>query len=290
MKKATIILPTSGDRFALLKVVIGFVQQQTFSDWELFIIGDGVTGDSVHLTKELSDRDDRITFVEHEKHPRRGEEYRDAVLRERATGDFVTYLCDRDIYLPHYLASVADALNDCDFVQTLGLRVFEDSRVSVHSDLNLGDPKQREAFVNNGHHPDRSLPLSGGAHRMDVYRKMDQGWATTPEGVYTDHHMWVKMLSNASLSATCIQRPGYLYFKREDFPGPPVAERAADLRRWAELFQLGNIDVDLESIQWLHTEKVRLENEVDKLRTSLAKYRGHPLARFERKVRMFFKR
>lgn len=79
-----------------------------------------------------------------------------------------------------------------------------------------------------------SVPFSGAAHTLDAYKRLPEGWATTPDDEFTDAHMWRKFFRQPWVrTATCF-RPTFLYFWRGGFPGPPVEERATELLHWED--------------------------------------------------------
>ncbi|MEO0731486.1 MAG: glycosyltransferase family A protein, partial [Bacteroidota bacterium] len=193
---ATILLPTTGDRGPLLPYSIGSIQRQTVTDFELFVIGDGVTEATRQVIQQLMAKDDRIRFFDHPKHPRRGEVYRHAALAE-ARGQFVAYLCDRDLWLPEHLAVLGDHLQDHDFVATGAYDVNPDYEMHYgvanvpFGPLNLELPAHRRGVHR----------LSAVGHSLVAYQALPEGWRTTPEAEYTDRHMWRQFLAQPGLRA-----------------------------------------------------------------------------------------
>jgi len=221
----TIVLPTTKDRAPVLEPVLRHVQLQTLSDWELFIIGDGVSAETRDVVERWCREDSRIRFFDHPKHPRRGEPYRNEALAQ-ARGRNVAYLCDRDLWLYDHLETLALALEGADFVHARPLSIGPEGRLDYLLDVDLagyrrGDPSQRQLPV-----------MSSVAHSLASYRRLPFGWRTTPEGIYTDCYMWQQFLDEDWCRAQRSSWPTLLYFNRGSHPGWPSAQRGEELQRW----------------------------------------------------------
>lgn len=239
MSRFAIILPTTGDRGALLRLSVGSVQQQSETDWALYIVGDGVHDDTREVARDIAAADPRVHFVDHPKHPSRGEEYRHALL-SGLDAEIVCYLCDRDLMLPNHLALMARMLEGSDFAHTL---VVKPSPAGVFVDkgtLDVRNPGHRLAVV-EGH---ASLPLSLVGHRLDAYRRLPYGWRTTPERYATDWYMWQQFLAQADIRATACLVPSIVYLRRGRHPGLSTRQRLVELERYAARFcrPAGEID------------------------------------------------
>jgi glycosyltransferase involved in cell wall biosynthesis len=103
----TIIIPTY-NWSSVLPYSIGSALQQTFSDFELLVIGDGCTDDSESVVKAIGD--ERVRWINlpvntgHQSGPN------NEGLRQ-ACGEFIAYLGHDDLWLPHHLSSMVAALN-----------------------------------------------------------------------------------------------------------------------------------------------------------------------------------
>jgi len=221
----SIVLPTSIDRGVILPHSIGSVQRQTIQNFEILVIGDGVNEFTRSVILELAEEDKRIRLFDFPKHPRRGEEYRDQVLKNEARGKYVAYLCDRDLFLPHHLETMAIYLSQYDFASTLNYMMLEDKEGMVYGRKNL-DSWDAPSWL-----------LSCDGHTLDYYKKLPYGWRTTPQGVYTDRYMWDQFLRQKDCKAYCGMEPTVLWFKRGDHPGMSSEERKRELIRWEEIMK-----------------------------------------------------
>lgn len=225
----TIILPTTGNRGALLPYSVGSIQNQTNQNFELFIIGDGVTEEAKKIIYNLKGEDPRITFFDHPKHERRGEVYRHQALKQ-AKGKYVAYICDRDLWLPKHLETMKRFLSDYNFVSTTFINVREDQSVNIGQYIGYyGAASEHKGAGNRV-----GISLSNACHTLDLYNRLPYGWRTTPKGKFTDIYMWAQFHSSALCNAYSHPCPTVLYFKRGHFPGISVSERQKELAVWSE--------------------------------------------------------
>jgi glycosyltransferase involved in cell wall biosynthesis len=236
---ATVIVPTTGDRGPLLAHSIGSVLQQTVRDLEVFVIGDGITGETRDHVTALTARDHRVKLFEFDKHESRGEPNRHRVLTDHARGRIVAYLCDRDLWLPDHVEQLGRALASADFAHTLRFRVGEDDQIELTHVADLRTPA--------GRRPDRLgpglVPLSFAGHTLEAYRRLPWGWRTTPPGRSTDRHMWEQFLAEPWVRVAASPVPTVLTFRRGSHPGWSTPRRLEILEAWtARLARPGGPD------------------------------------------------
>jgi glycosyltransferase involved in cell wall biosynthesis len=229
----TIILPTTADRGPVLRLAVRSVQLQSVADWELFIMGDGVSPETREVIHELSASDSRIRFFDHPKHERRGEIHRHQALRE-ARGANVAYLCDRDLWFSDHLESAQQLLAAADFCHTVALDVPPEGFPLLGVRCRLQFPKDRNTILRLGGGP---IPLSTTAHRLEAYWRLPRGWHTTPAGQATDQYMLLQWLAERWCRAASGRHPTVLWLHRGSHPGWPTAKRHAELLHWAELME-----------------------------------------------------
>ena len=229
MPEATIILPTTGDRGATLALAVASVLNQTIEDFELFIIGDGANPETCQVAREFESRDPRVKFFEFPKGNRRSEHRRDEVLAQ-ASGRIVCYQIDRDLWFPDHLAEMSRLLQDADFAHTLTVRTAPEGKFDLFfkTDLSLSPCRQRFARERIG------LPLAMGAHTLEAYRRLPEGWATTPPGWFTDSYFWAKFAGHPEMRANSSARLTIINCPRNLHPGWPTPRRLADLLIWVE--------------------------------------------------------
>ena len=236
---ATVLVPTYNHGPTLLRSVASALDQ-TVSDIEIFIVGDGAVPSGKEAAQELCERDSRVRFFDNPKGQRHGEAYRHKALTE-ARGKIVCYLCDDDLWLPDHVESMLEALADQDFAGALPVRIDPgDVLGGPASDLAL--PEMRKLILSG----QNKVPLSCGAHTLELYRKMDIGWSAAPEGTHTDLYMWQKVLSVPGVRARSTHRPTALHFPTSFYGHWKSQEKVRVLDRWLNYVR----DPDWR-IQWL---------------------------------------
>ncbi|MEO1063539.1 MAG: glycosyltransferase family A protein [Actinomycetota bacterium] len=254
--RASIVVPTTGDRGPLLPHSVGSALAQTVDDVEVLVIGDGIDEATRDVVRELGRADERVRCFEFAKDARRGELNRHAVLTEHARGRIVTYLCDRDLYLPGHVEELERVLADADFGHTLRFRVAEDGTATFPRYPDLLHPDERARL-------DRSpylAPLTFVGHTMAAYRALPHGWRTTPAGTATDRYMWEQFLA-AGARVGVSHRPTALTFKRGDHPGWSTQQRLVELEDWSARLRSPTVEREVVEQVIAGLERRRLELE-----------------------------
>ena len=99
------IIPTI-NRSLLLKDAIESIIFQTLKSWELIIVDDGSIDNTEQLVRLYSKKDSRINYF---KNPRRGGAAARNYGISKAKGEYIAFLDDDDISLPHRFESQLDA-------------------------------------------------------------------------------------------------------------------------------------------------------------------------------------
>lgn len=221
--QATIIIPTFNHGMTL-KYPLECLKQQTIRDFEAFIIGDGVPESIKPGLRELVSEDARFHFLDFPKHSRRGEPYRHEVLLG-AKGNIVCYLCDRDLWLPDHIEQMVNLLSAADFAHSLPLHVLPDRKLRAFPvDVSFLGYRQLMSSLK-----DNRIPFSCFAHTLKAYHSLKEGWATTPDGFWTDLYFFRKFFADESLQGMSGLLPTAI-----TFPSPPrkewmISERLAEL-------------------------------------------------------------
>ena len=234
--QATVLVPTTGDRAALLRQSVGSILAQTVPDLEVFIMGDGVAEGTRAAIGEMVRGDPRIRFFDHPKHAHRGEPYRHAALAE-ASGEIVCYLTDRDLMLRNHVEVMSRLLREADFGHTLRFGIAPEGGFTFVHTLDVNDPEDRQIA---GVTTLPLIPLSFAGHTLGMYRALPHGWRVTPEGEPTDRFMWKQFLLEPGCRTATSTEPTILYFKRGDHPGWPVEQRLSELATWSSRIDAGN--------------------------------------------------
>lgn len=230
MAKATILIPTF-NHGVLLEFAVRCAQQQTVTDVEIFIVGDGVPTVTRELVTRLAAQDQRLTFFDHPKGPRHGEIYRHQALQQ-ATGEIVSYMCDDDLYFPDHVEQLLKLLEHHDFAHSLPVEMLPDGIVSSWS-VNLDLPPDRHLLLSG----ENRIPLGCAGHQLDFYRRLPYGWRTTPLNTHTDLYMWQQMLGVPGVRCVSGMLPTNLHFPESRRGDLNNAQRLTELKRWFPLTQ-----------------------------------------------------
>ena len=242
MLRASVLLPTHVHA-ATLPFAVASVQAQGIDDIEILIVGDGVN-DTLRATVERLQADDpRIKFFDFPKGPRHGEIHRDVVLRQ-ARGRIVCYQCDDDLWLPGHLEDMEAALESADLVGSMATNVstegwlwacfFDPERPEFREPWLAGEKNGLGPWANEG------FGLVCGAHRLDAYLRLPEGWATTPSGIPTDQFMWMKFARQPWCRVKTLPWPTTLRFPEAHRRGWTPEQHAAEQGRWMKILESPN--------------------------------------------------
>jgi len=106
MTQVTVLLPTY-NWSSVLRYAIASVLRQTFTDFELLVIGDGCTDDSEAVTAEAGDP--RVRWINLPANSGHQSGPNNEGLRH-ARGEFIAYHGHDDLWLPHHLGVMVSAL------------------------------------------------------------------------------------------------------------------------------------------------------------------------------------
>ena len=193
--KAHVIIPTHSAhdtlRFAVLSAL-----DQTLTPQKITIVGDGATEKVRSLAAELSDEFVIVEFQDNPKSGNRGEKYRDEVIKA-SDADFISYLCDDDLYIPNHLEVMSQHLEKFDFVHPNPTFVNPDGTFFfLPSGIEI--PK-----IKTWHRldpPQNTISLTGTSHTRKSYISLETGWDAGPPEHWTDLYMWLKFFSNPKVT------------------------------------------------------------------------------------------
>ncbi|MCH7989289.1 MAG: glycosyltransferase family 2 protein [Planctomycetes bacterium] len=159
--KVTVLIPTH-NHGATLGFAVESVLRQSMQEFELLIVGDGISDEGRSISKDYCEKDERIKFFDNPKGPRHGERFRHKALQE-ARGEIVCYLADDDIWLSHHLQSMFVALADVDFAHVIPAYILPNGELGVFGgDIRM--PEYRE-LMRKGRN---FVPLSSGPRCTNV--------------------------------------------------------------------------------------------------------------------------
>lgn len=228
---ATVLMPTHNHPH-LIGYALGSIQDQTFQDFELFVVGDGASAETRDVVEALARNDPRIRYFDFPKGQRHGEAHRHIVLQE-ARGEIVAYCGDDDLWLRGHLASLVKLLDRADFGHMVQVNVHGPEEFVVYGG-SFAEPgcwrKVRDGKA-------AFFGLTVGGHRMSAYRALPLGWSPAPPDIYTDQFMWRKFLRQPGLRFASRIEASSIHIISPVRTDWPAEQRVAELR---DLFERRN--------------------------------------------------
>lgn len=222
----TVLIPTHAHENTL-RYSVASVQWQTRQDFELFIVGDGVGDRTREVVAELMTADERIRFFDRPKGQRNGERSRHEAL-QHASGRFVCYQSDDDLWMPEHLETMAGLLEKHDLAHTMQIEVSPDG--SIHS--SIFDAAVDPQAIRKMEQREAGFGLCTGGHRLDAYRRLPDGWMPAPPHMASDLHFWLQFLRQPWCRYVSLKWPEVLHLSSESRRGLAVTQRVDELARW----------------------------------------------------------
>ncbi len=251
----TVLMPTH-DHAALIHSAIHCALAQSFGDFELLIVGDGVPDETRAIVSGYCQADARVSFFDFPKGPRFGEIYRNDVLTRHARGELVCYLGDDDLWLPHHLAHMCELLREADFAQGIRVTVVDEDKVFI-GDGHFAVPWHRGDLLEGRNF----IGLANAGHTMELYRRAPHGWRTAPDGTPSDWYMWRQLLAIEPCRAVTGSRPSVIGLAQGLRRGWSFERRQTELLRWEAFAQAPGAEAELSrmSFEWLFLRRAELE-------------------------------
>lgn len=193
MPKVSIIL-TTYNRPEMLRTAVDSVLGQSFEDWELLIMDDNST-DQKQLDYLLSlEGMEKIKIIRSNiQDEERLKSVRYAVLinlaMTEAEGEYVTYLCDDDYFMPTRLEKMVKFLDE-DKEKSVVYGVQGTAYIQEDGSTVSGEVRKAEAVLDNA---DCVVDHSSVMHRREPFFEVG-GWETAPEHWgHADGVFWEKL-------------------------------------------------------------------------------------------------
>jgi len=210
--KVNILMSTyNGQQF--LAEQIRSIQDQSYTDWTLFIRDDGSSDNTKEILKDFEHQDSRIHLIDSDKSDNLGviKSFHKLVNHDRA--DYYFFSDQDDVWLPNKLElSLKEAQN---YLADLPLMVYMDLKV-VNQDLEI----MTESMVKSqSHHANTELvqeltenTVTGGVAMIN--HALAEMWQET-DGILM-HDWYLALLASAFGNLVFIDQPGELYRQHSD--------------------------------------------------------------------------
>ncbi|HFU4497782.1 TPA: glycosyltransferase family 2 protein [Streptococcus suis] len=210
--KVNILMSTyNGQQF--LAEQIRSIQDQSYTDWTLFIRDDGSSDNTKEILKDFERQDSRIHLIDNDKSDNLGviKSFHKLVNHDRA--DYYFFSDQDDVWLPNKLElSLKEARN---YLADLPLMVYMDLKV-VNQDLEI----MTESMVKSqSHHANTELvqeltenTVTGGVAMIN--HALAEMWQETDDILM--HDWYLALLASAFGNLVFIDQPGELYRQHSD--------------------------------------------------------------------------
>jgi succinoglycan biosynthesis protein ExoW len=190
----------------LLPFAMKTVFWQSHGNFELFVMCDGAP-EAAAVARAVAADDPRVRVFDFDKGEGNGERHRHTLL-EQATGDFVAHLGYDDLWFPDHLKELAPLLAEVEFGH-LALMAMAPDAAPLYFRGDLGDAATRRKMLSEQWN---FFGPTVAGYRLSTYRRLPEGWAPAPPGMWSDLHMWRKFLrlegitvgSRSSIQSLCL--------------------------------------------------------------------------------------
>jgi len=216
----SVIIPTY-NWSSVLPFSIGSVLRQTFTDFELLVIGDGCTDDSEAVVARA--RDPRVKWINLPANTGHQSAPNNEGLQQ-ARGQFIAYLGHDDLWLSHHLSCLVASLQaGADLAYGISLLVVEPD----------GSDSRLEPLLDR-YYPGMWIPPTNVVHRRSVTDRVG-GWRHYRElDTYPDADLWLRAY-NADYRWAAVPRLTAVKFpaaaRRDVYKLRPCHEQAAWFKR-----------------------------------------------------------
>jgi len=228
--KLSILMPTH-NRADVLGIAIESVLNQSYTDFELLIVGDGCTDETAWVVSQFED--DRIIWMDLPKAPNFGYANRNIALKE-AKGQYIGFAAHDDILLPDHFArciKVLDEEQDVDLVYTRPLWVMDDGFI-FPIEFNLHEALTREPFLQMKHN---ALPASCVVHRRSCFKTV--GYWNEEMARCGDWDMWIRIINGGmDENYRFLRDPTCLHFVA-NWKNKPLTSGLREAMHWRKLYE-----------------------------------------------------
>jgi glycosyltransferase involved in cell wall biosynthesis len=223
----TVILPTH-DHASTLEFSIRSILEQSFQNFELVVVGDGIGDDSRLIIRSFLSQDKRVRLIDKPKSIRHGELIRDLVIRE-SNSRYVAYHGDDDLMLPNHLETMLGEIGNSDFIHTLPIQVSVGGALNY---LPIDISSQECLDWHLGEKIQNAVSLTGVLHSKQSYMNLPVGWSEAPIELPSDLYMWRKYFALAGFSGKTASLSTTIKLDASVRKGMPAIERTAEINEW----------------------------------------------------------
>lgn len=228
----SIILPTH-NRADVLPFFIESVLEQSVTDFELLIVGDGCSDHTSELVRSFDDP--RIRWYDLPKAKNFGYANRNIAFRN-SFGKYVGYMAHDDLILRDHFEKLIAPLEEnpqIDIAYSRPLWVSQDGLI-IAAEFNLDNPESLQAFLTRRQN---ALPASCFVHRRSCFERFGYWNEELPNR--GDWDMWIRIIEGGNRNNFAfVTEPTCLHFVaiwKNDRDS-----RQPELTRWRKFYESGN--------------------------------------------------
>lgn len=247
----SVIIPTYNHCDTIIWAIKS-IQMQTIQDFEILVVGDGVPDRTRSIMEELCKSDLRIHFFDNPKGKAKGELHRHKAIMG-ASGKYIAYNGDDDIWHKSHLETLSRGLQKSDFCHTYHGCVFPSGKLTIFPG-NIGNKFCRDVLLNFRYN--FFGPTCAG-HSRESYINLPEGWTPAPKGLWTDLHMWRQWFQAKEVNFLSIPRLTTIHLDSPGREAASVQQRADESKRWlAKIHQSeGILRFELEGLRRMALEQ-----------------------------------
>jgi len=188
-KDVLVIVPTHS-RDHTFSYTVESILNQSYKNFNLAIIGDGVDDEYKKNIQKIADSDDRIFFYDNVKTKltgRTGEVHRNQPIQD-FNPKYITYCGDDDLLISNHIEKMVEEIQGYDFVHPVAYMLKQKGNNSEYINRFLQN-KVDSIYIKAYNF----ISLTGVMHTKELFDKTD-GWTAAPNRLGTDHHMWLKFM------------------------------------------------------------------------------------------------
>jgi glycosyltransferase involved in cell wall biosynthesis len=247
-----------------LPYAIESVLLQTIRSFELLVVCDGAPPATIECAQEYAQRDSRIQVRVFPKGERMGEAHWHTAI-SAAAGRYVAHLEDDDLWFPSHLEELDKLLQDVDFGNNLHVWAKPGDIIEMLAS-NLADSDFRQRMLNEKFN---RIGFSVCGYRIDAYRRLVQGWAPGPKGLWPDLNMWRKFLRQDGLTFGTRMAVTALVLATLFRRHMSLEEQVQETRKWHERIRDDNERARIVDAAWRSVVDKHLQLEIKKLQAEI---------------------
>lgn len=232
------------------------------------VIGDGISEETRESLAPLLSVNERLHLVDRPKSIRHGEEYRDEVILD-SSAEYITYLCDDDLLLPHHLETMLNVIEGVDFANPFPVFIRPDGSIFPMA-MDLGFPGALDWHLNPKIRRN-SVSLTGVMHTRKSYLRLKQGWRPAPTDRWTDHFMWQQFFTTPGLTFRTSPRSTTAKFPANLRGSDSPEQLNLELSTFTDMMRRPEFSVEWDArvAEAVRYEAVRLQIENDLVRNNV---------------------